>query len=169
MLKTISEKLNYSLQGITFGFIPNYGGQLQFSEDLGNGKKAITQIQFYVSILRDVYTIQILEIEESIEYNQMLKMELPLPILKEIWVSPENHRYKDLFLSIKSSLEAIIKNPIFLPYRIQQIELKNIKPPTMEDKDKYSVGDAFFRKILPLQRKDATIFGDQDFEIDKLN
>ncbi len=168
VLKNIGSEIGCNVQGITFGFIPNYGGQVQFSNEIDSNRKDITQIQFYVSLLDNVYTIQILEIEESKEFNPMMKLTLPKQTLKEIWVSPENHRHKDLFLKIQSSLEAITENPIFLPYSIQEIELKGVKPPIMEDKVIYTVGDAFFRKILPLHRNEALIKGNPDYEINKL-
>ena len=147
ILKTISKEIDCSIHGITFGFIPNYGGQIQFSKDIGNKQKAITQIQFYVSLLDSVYTIQIIEIEETLEYHPLLQRIVPNQVLKETWVSPENHKYKDMFLKIQTTLETIIEKPIFLPYRIQQIELKNVKPQTMHDNDKFTVGDAFFKKF----------------------
>ena len=38
----------------------NYGGMVVFNKDLDNDTRNITQIQFYVSLLRNIYTIQII-------------------------------------------------------------------------------------------------------------
>lgn len=141
---------------------------MEFSKDLGDGVKAITQIQFYVSLLGNVCTIQIVEIEEKMEFHPFLKEILPKQILKEIWVSPDNHPYKDLFLKIQTSLEELFENLIYLPYSIQQIELRKIKLLHTDDNKKNTVGNAFFRKILPLYKGDSIVLGNQDYGIQKL-
>ncbi|WP_318343386.1 hypothetical protein [Flagellimonas baculiformis] len=168
VLKTLSKELGYNAHGITFGFIPNYGGQVEFSMDLGGGQRTITQIQFYVSLLDNVHTIQILEIEESIEHHPFLKKDLPKQILKEVWVSPEEHRNKDIFLRIQNSLEMTFGNSLYLPYSIQQIKLGKIRLPHTDDKHENTIGDAFFRKILPLHQTDSIIRGNPNYGFDKL-
>jgi len=168
VLKSISKEIDYNIQGITFGYVPNYGAQIEFVKDLSGGQKAITQIQFYVSFLANVYTIQILEIKESMKHHSSLNMDLSTQTLQEIWVSPENHMHKNLFLKIKIELETILENPIYLPYSIQQIELKKIKLPQVYNSKRNTIGDAFFKKILPLYHKDAVLFGNPNYKIDEL-
>ncbi|UOY06038.1 hypothetical protein L0P88_19190 [Muricauda sp. SCSIO 64092] len=168
VLKTISEKIKNDVEGITFGFIPNYGGQVYLSQDLGNGSFDITQIQFYVSLLHNIYTIQILEITETKEFHPTLKVILPKQHLKEIWVSPENHIYKSIFLKIQNTLEGILEKPIFLPHSIQQIELNNLKLPNPYNYPLNTIGNAFFKKIHPLHSDGCRVFGNENYKIEEL-
>ena len=167
VLKTISNSIGHQVYGRTVGFVPNYGGSIEFLTDLGNDKKAITQIHFYVSLLNDVYTIQINEIEEQIQKIEMLDKFMPVQKLKEIWVSPSNHRYADLFLKIESILEETLHKPIFLPYSVQKMELNGIQIPNVHNNTVY-VEDAFFKKILPLNQ-DYIIKGNPKYRISELN
>ncbi len=164
----MEKELNLNIQGITFGFSPNYSGQIEFLKDLGNQKKAVTQIQFYVSLLENVYTMQMLEIDEQLQYNSSLQMTLPNHVLKEIWVSPENHEYQDVFLKIKSYLSRFFNNPFYLPYSIQQTDLQKIGLTYGNNREINNLGDAFFRKVLPLNQIGHKIFGNQDYEIEQL-
>jgi len=167
ILKAIGEEIGYPTQGLTFGFIPNYGGMAEFSETLGDDKKIITQIQFYISLLRNVYTIQITEIEEVTRHNSFLNHEVQNQTLKEIWVSPSHPKYNDIFLKIESYMDRTLDNSIFLPYSIQQIRLNEIIMPHTSNEDN-KVEDAFFRKILPLNQ-DFSILGDPDYRINELS
>lgn len=167
ILKAIGREIGCPTQDLTFGFIPNYGGMTEFSEDLGNGKRTVTQIQFYVSLLNNVFTIQITEIEEVIRYNQFLKLETPNQKLKEIWVSPDHPKYNEIFLKIESFLNRNLVDSIYLPYVIQQVGLDEITMPHTNNEDN-KVEDAFFRKVLPLN-KDYKVLGNIDYRIHELS
>ncbi|MEM7487237.1 MAG: hypothetical protein AAF348_18670 [Bacteroidota bacterium] len=166
ILKNISREVGYPTQGLTFGFIPNYGGMVEFSENLCDDKKAITQIQFYISLLRNVYTLQIVEIEERRGFNKFLKQETNHQTLKEIWVSPGHRKYNKLYLQIESYLDEILINPFFLPFSIQGVKLDGVFMPHTPN-EANTVGDAFFRKIHPLN-DDFSIFGNPEHRIDEL-
>lgn len=168
MLKSISRQVGYPAQGLTFGFVPNYGGMFEFSESLSDSRKAITQIQFYLSLIKNVYSIQIVVIDSNNEFNPFLKEEAQNQILNEIWISPNYHesKYNEIFKKLEYYFEKNLKAPIFLPYSIQKIELLDVLMPHTSNEEN-TVEDAFFRKVLPLN-KNYRIFGDENYRIDEL-
>jgi hypothetical protein len=167
ILKSIGKEIGYPTEELTLGYMPNYGGMVVFNKDLDNDTRNITQIQFYVSLLRNIYTIQITEIEEVMAYNPFLKKVVQNQTLKEIWVSPDHPIYSDLFLKIESYLDKTLVNPIYLPYSIQQIPIDEVEMHhTSNEANK--VEDAFFRKILPLN-KDFTILGNRNYRLHELS
>ena len=166
ILKEIEIEIGYKTQDLTFGFIPNYGGMVELSNEIEDRKRHITQIQFYLSLLKDVYSIQIVEIEETIEYNRFLKKEAQNQTNKGIYVSPSNHECKEIYCRIESFFESFLANPVFLPYSLQQVALPDVFMPHTTNESN-TVGNAFFRKILPLN-EDYDIFGDFNYRINEL-
>ncbi|MEM1003497.1 MAG: hypothetical protein AAGH46_12695, partial [Bacteroidota bacterium] len=162
ILKKIEKEINHSIQGITFGFIPNYGGEVYFSTEVSERRNKLTKIQLYLSLLDNVYTIQVLETIETVDILPVEKIEIRTETLKELWVSPGNHPCSELFLKIQNCLDKLLESPVFLPYSIQEIELKGVSPPGIVEKERYFVRDAFFRTIMPQNCEGALIYGDHN-------
>lgn len=168
ILQRISDRINLPISGITIGFIPNYGGQVHFEEKQDNGIKKITQIQFYVSLLDHVYYIQILEIEESIQFHQLLGEKIAHQQLNELWVRPENHRLEGLYNEVEEILKSFFETSFYLPYSVQKIELQNTQFPSCLSHFDNTLGSAFFRMILPMNAENVAIKGNQYHGIELL-
>ena len=168
ILNRIATEIDKELDNISFGLVPNYGAEAYFSIKTGNNRYRLTLVQFYLSMLNNVYTIQILEVDEIIDILPLEKIEVRTGTLKELWVSPGDHKHSRLFISIQKCLEELLENPIFLPYTLQEIELPSIVLPWAVEREKYLVKDAFFRTVMPHNSEGALICGDPNYMLDKL-
>lgn len=169
ILKKIEHELQMRAHTLTFGFIPNYGGEVIFSKKIKPERWHVISIQFYVSLLDNIYTIQILDTIESLHTYPYENLEVTRSTLKELWVSPEEHPYGEVFLKIQSCLERNLDKPIYLPYSIQEVNLKGFNPPrSLVPKKQYCVRDAFFEMVLPQYTDGALICGNHDYMIEKL-
>jgi len=163
ILVKLSEETGIKAQSLTFGYIPNYGGMLQYKKDLGNGLKAVTQVQFYVSLLANVYTVQVLDIDEKRVVHPFLRQEVDEQILVRKWVSPNDGPTNGLFKKVESFLDTALENPVYLPYCIRTEALKGLMMHHTQS-EVNTVGDAFFKQVLPLN-KDYDIMGNREYRI----
>lgn len=167
VLKDLSLEVGFEAESLTFGYIPNYGGMFEQREKMGDGEVAVTQIQFYVSLLDNVYTVQVLELVENRVLNPFLKREVAQQTLNRLWVSPDHLQTRDLFKKVEAFLETAFGKPIFLPYRIRRTNLIGYKMPHTSNENN-KIGNAFFQQVLPLNH-DYRIMGNQEYRITDLN
>lgn len=169
VLKKIEHELNIPTRTLTFGLIPNYGGKVDFRRKIKFGKFEVFSIHFYVSLLNQVYTMQILDMEESFHQYPQKTFRSKRYTLKKLWVSPEGHPYEKVFLDIKCFLEQNLNTPLYLPYSIQEVKLIGLRPPSSAiTKNQYCVRDAFFNMVWPQYTDEFEIIGNKDYMIENL-
>ncbi|MFD2588425.1 hypothetical protein ACFSQJ_15925 [Croceitalea marina] len=167
ILKTIEKELGQEVIDLTFGTIPNYGGMVYFNNKNESDKFVSTQIHFYVSLIENVISVQIIEMEETNRQIHPLELDPSLRIIKKIIVSPGYHHLDKVFAKIELLLNKLLVNPIFLPYSVDQTILDNLIIPHSVNIQN-TVGDAFFKKFIP-DNKDFTVIGNQDYRINQLS
>ncbi|MCL9808979.1 hypothetical protein [Flavobacterium luminosum] len=155
---------NYTVTGATYGFVPNYGGIIQLEQS--NKTNLTVELHFYVSFIENIFTIQIVSLDNSIEINYETGS-IQGPKIKELIVSPVEGYYKDIFLTVENTIRDRFKNSKFLPYSIESIELSNFEVFYTEGKNCH-LGQAFFLKGFPYTVPEK-IIGDINYKIDEIN
>jgi hypothetical protein len=84
--------------------------------------------------------------------------------IKEIYVSPPNNQYGNLFNKIDDFISNQLKGAKFLPFRFDLIRIENFQVFYKDSVDYNTVSDAFFHKGFFFD-SNCLIFGDIDYKI----
>lgn len=166
----IERRLNLKVKGATLGMVPNYGGIIELARNPTS--KECVELHFYVSFLKNVYSIQIVYLKDNmhIKRPQPYLKDLITKGIKTLVVSPIEDKYYKEYKIIESIIEANFENPIFLPYSIEKLRLNGLEVTYMEGEN-CLIGEAFFYKAFPVNYHFGniqTIVGDENYKIDLL-
>lgn len=166
ILDQIQREIDGQVFDLTFGKIPNYGGMIRISDKIDERKSAVVEIQFYVSLIKNYFSIQIARIEELMEFSKALQQELIHQKLISLIISPSNDEYNSLFVKIESVLKNTLESPIFLPHSLDTTVLDELVVPHTF-KEYNNIGDTFFCKILP-PNISYTLIGNINYGIESI-
>lgn len=159
-LGELEKRINHKIIGATLGLVPNIGGLIELyeSDDLRN----LHQIHFYVSLLKNYYSIQIIK---SYKYMKQENGDIGWGA-EELIVSPVEGFYKELFLEIENYIKEKLPDSKFLPYSIDKLKLEGLQVnySFLEDCE---IGRGFFHKFFAYES--IKISGDPDYRINELD
>ncbi|MCO6175168.1 hypothetical protein NHF50_08915 [Flavobacterium sp. NRK F10] len=162
-LDKIHNSTNYKIIGATYGIVPNIGGRIILEENQDH----TLELHFFVSLIENYYSIQIVKICEIQYYNSYLKIIKSGKGLKEIYVSPPDNKYGELFNKIDNFICSELNGAKFLPFRFDLVRIENFQVFYKDTIDYSTISDCFFHKGF-LYDKDCSIFGDIDYKISYL-
>lgn len=159
-LDKLSDVINYNVIGATYGIVPNVGARIILEKN----KDSSLELIFFVSLIKNYYSIQIVKVCEIEYYNDCLKILKRGKGIKEIYVSPPNNQYGNLFNKIDDFISNQLKGAKFLPFRFDLIRIENFQVFYKDSVDYNTVSDAFFHKGFFFD-SNCLIFGDIDYKI----
>ncbi|MFS4418490.1 hypothetical protein [Maribacter sp. 2307ULW6-5] len=163
----IEKKLNLKVKGATLGMVPNYGGIVELEKD--SESMGRIEIHFYVSFLKNVYSIQIVYLKENMPIARPHSgvKDFITTGMEKLVVSPLENVFFREYKIIESVIEENFENPIFLCYSIEKLRLHGLEL-TYMDGENCSVGEAFFHKAFPINYNFGDIpvvLGDENYKI----
>ena len=165
-LKKVKSITNYSVRGATFGYFPNYGGEIILKQS--NDLRYFTKLQFFVSFIYNYYSIHIVDTNRFITYQrEFLPDTTGIGTLKVI-VSPIESEYGELFNKISDLIKIEFDNAKFIPFRFDITKLIDFEVHYEHSTDFCDpISKAFFHKGNILNEK-TEIIGNIDYKIDEL-
>lgn len=160
-LEKLSRKINHEVIGATYGLAPSLGGKIILKKNDTNER--IEELVFFVSLLTNYYSIQIVEIDKFIISNDYFSNKEAWGV-KKIVVSPIPEENGNLFKVVENFISEEIQNAKILPFRFDTIKVKNFQVEYKYVKDYSSISDGFFNKGL-IFHKDTQVIGDIDYMI----
>lgn len=159
-LDKLSKLVNYEVVGATYGIGPSLGGKIIINKEK---KKELT---FFVSLLSNYYSIQIVEIDKYYITNEYFTNKESLGV-KKIIVSPVETEFGELFNTVDKFIRNEIKDSKFLPFKFDMIKIIDFKVNYKFINDYSTVSDGFFNKGLALL-KNTQIIGDINYLINEI-
>lgn len=161
----LAKALQVDVKGATGGLVPCTGGIIHLGEDhLGYP----IEFNYYVSLLNDFYSIQIVEKGSSLHFEKRYAPNSSGTGTKRIIVSPIPGPYQSLFTEVENYLIANLENPVFIPFVFDTLQLENFQ---VSYKDCTAEGcfisDAFFHKLFNVQFN-TEIVGEINYKIGAL-
>ncbi len=163
VLKKVEKETNYKVQDLTLGAVPNYGGMIRLSNPEHGKVASIIEIQFYVSLINNYISINILEMEESIVVHPIMHQDIIEQNLLKLVVSPSPHKYNYVFERIENILDETFDNAKFLSYGLEKTVIDGLRIPHTY-KANVTLGESLFSKKIPFN-DGFEIIGDQDYRI----
>jgi hypothetical protein len=174
LCKAIEGELKQSVIGATFGTAPNYGGYIK----LGEINDQIIELHFYISLISNVFSINIAYIREEQTdklFNEVEKVGYFKRTKRKIdtlVVSPTKGFFDKEFLSIETLINSTFRNAMFLSYVLDSLDIEKLKV-TMSGFNNFKgrLGGVFFTKFLPynyLTNEIPKIIGNKNYRINQL-
>ncbi|MEM8508799.1 MAG: hypothetical protein AAF717_13260 [Bacteroidota bacterium] len=149
VLKKIEQETKNKVFDLTLGSVPSYGGMIRISKQKEKKIFSVDEIQFYVSLINNYISIQILQIEEETKFNKFMQQEIIVQKLLKVTVSPHENGYNHIFKKIEKVLDGLFENAKFLPYQLGKTMIDDLIIPHTY-KDVIFLEEALFSKKIPL-------------------
>ena len=164
-LNELSNEISFDVTGATYGLAPNFGGKilLDESEDLSRS----TELLFFVSLLTNYFSIQIVEKNKFNVYEHNILGKKTGWGIDRIFVSPVQNDYLEMFKKVESFIFNKLQDSKFLPFIFDKIRIKKFEVPYKEEKD-CSVSSGFFNKGFSI-KENSEIIGDVKYRINELD
>lgn len=156
----LENELGYTIIGVTNGLVPNVGGFIRVfqSDDL----RMEHQLHFYFSFINDYFSIQLAILDR---FKKLDDGSVGWGIDKLV-VSPVEGYHKNLFLKVEKYIKKRFPEAKNSPYSIDTTRLNGLEV-IHSDEQNCEIGQAFFSKVLPLEKPEK-IIGDTNYEIGQI-